>query len=47
MASGWIINRLLGNKDSDAIDRNGQGVDVAQLNLQKYGKQISKIRQSL
>ena len=38
MASGWITNRLLGNKDSDAIDRNGQGVDVAQLNLQKYGE---------
>ena len=37
MASGRIINRLLGNEDSDAIDRNGQGVDVAQLNLQKYG----------
>ena len=29
------MNRLLGNEDLDAIDRNGQGVDVAQLNLQK------------
>ena len=34
-ASRWIMNRLLGNEDLDAIDRNGQGVDVAQLNLQK------------
>ena len=46
MDESWIGNELR-NKDSDAIDRNGQGVDVAQLNLQKYGKQISKIRQSL
>ena len=29
------MNRLLGNEYSDAIDRNGQGVDVAQLNFQK------------
>ena len=39
MDESWIGNEL-GNKDSDAIDRNGQGVDVAQLNLQKYGKHV-------
>ena len=33
-ASGCIMNRLLGKKYSDAIDRNVQGVDVPQLNLQ-------------